>query len=152
MQAWQIVAISVAVVLVVAAAIGLLFQKNRARRLRERLLPLNATDRLRFSSEWMKCQIAFVEDPVSALETADHLISEVLRARGCSLANAYDRAGTISAAYPKHAKDLRAADEIVVRHHRGQASTEELRKAFIRYRSLFEDILGVRHEELKRAA
>jgi|GraSoiStandDraft_53_1057289.scaffolds.fasta_scaffold1106755_1 hypothetical protein len=152
MQPWQIIAISVAVVLVVVAAIGLIFQKSRARRLREGLLPLNTADRLRFSSEWMKCQIAFVEDPACAVDTADHLISEVLRARGCSVANAYDRAATICAAYPKHVKDFRAADEIVVRHHRGRASTEDLRKAFIRYRALFEDILGVRHEELKRAA
>ena len=152
MQNWQIVAIGVVIVLVLAAVAALIWNKTRGSRLRARLAPLSTSDRLRFSSEWMKCQTAFVEDPAGAVEEADRLITEVLSARGRPINSGYDRAEDISAAYPNHAQDFRAADEIVVRHHRGQASTEDLRKAFIHYRALFEEILGVRHEELKRVA
>ena len=152
MQHWQIIAISVAVVVVLVAAATLIYYKTRGRRLRARLAPLSSSDRLRFSSEWMKCQTAFVEDPAGAVDAADRLVSDVLRARGCSIANVEDRAAKISAAYPKRASDFHAADDIVARHRRGQASTEDLRKAFIHYRNLFEEILGVPHEELKRAA
>jgi hypothetical protein len=100
----------------------------------------------------MKCQTAFVEDPADAVDQADRIISDVLRARGYSVTNPYERMTYISAAYPRHVEDFRTADEIVTRHHRGEASTEDLRKAFIHYRALFDEILGGRDEERKRAS
>jgi len=45
----------------------------------------------------------------------------------------------------------RAAHEIAIRRNRGQASTEDLRKAMMHYRTLFEELLGEHHEE-KRSA
>ena len=127
--------------------------ERREERIRElKFLPLSAADRLRLSSEWMKCQTTFVEDPSGAVDQADRLISDVLRARGYSVANPYDRMIYISAAYARHADDYRIADEIVIRHRHGKASTEDLRKAFIHYRALFDEILGGRDEELKQAS
>jgi hypothetical protein len=46
----------------------------------------------------------------------------------------------------------RLANEIVSRHRRGEASTEDLRKAFVHYRKLFDEVLGGYDEELKRAS
>jgi hypothetical protein len=117
-----------------------------------KIRPLSVSDRVRLSSEWMKCQTLFVDDPEAAVDQADELITEVLRARGYAVLNPYDRMADISAAYPRHASDYRSADEIVTRHHRGQASTEDLRSAFIHYRRLFDEILGGQDEELKRAS
>ncbi len=125
-------------------------REERVRNLKAR--PLSVSDRMRFSSEWMKCQTLFVDDPAGAVDQADQLITEVLRARGYAVLNPFDRMADISAAYPRHAEDYRTADEIVTRHHRGQASTEDLRAAFIHYRHLFDEILGGRDEELKRAS
>jgi hypothetical protein len=48
-------------------------------------------------------------------------------------------------------ENYRAAHEIALRHSRGQASTEDLRKAMVHYRTLFEELLGEHHEE-KRSA
>src|SRR5215470_6663471 len=115
MQNWQIVAISVAVVVIIAAAAVLIYYKTRGRRLRAHLKPLSTSDRLRFSSEWMQCQAAFVEDPAGAVDTADRLVTDVLRARGRPVNSAYERAEDICTAHPKHADDFRTADEIVVR-------------------------------------
>jgi hypothetical protein len=58
----------------------------------------------------------------------------------------------ISAAYPEHSSRYRVAGEILSRHYRGEASTEDLRSAFIHYRTLFDEILGGQDEELKRAS
>jgi hypothetical protein len=58
----------------------------------------------------------------------------------------------ISAAYPRQAADYRSANEILTWHRRGQATTEDLRKAFIHYRALFDEILGGQDEGLKRAS
>ena len=125
-------------------------REQRVRNLKIR--PLSVSDRIRLSSEWMKCQTLFVDDPAGAVDQADELITEVLRGRGYAVLSPYDRMTDISAAYPRSADDYRTADEIVTRHHRGQASTEDLRKAFIHYRRLFDEILGGKDEELKRAS
>jgi hypothetical protein len=58
----------------------------------------------------------------------------------------------VSAAYPNSAGPYRTACEIVERQRRDGASTEQLRTAFVYYRSLFHELLGARDEELKRAS
>jgi hypothetical protein len=113
---------------------------------------LSVTDRNRFGAEWMACQRLFVDDPGRALEHADNLLTDVIRTRGYATSNPYDRIADISAAYPEHAGHYREAGEILAHHRRGEASTEDLRKAFLSYRTLFDDILGGQHEELKRAS
>ena len=114
--------------------------------------PLSMTDRNRFGAEWKDCQRLFVDDPGRALEHADRLLTEVIRTRGYATSNPYDRMADISAAYPEHAGHYREAGEILAHHRRGEASTEDLRKAFLSYRTLFDDILGGQHEELERAS
>jgi hypothetical protein len=185
MQFWQIVVISVAVVLVLAAVGWLFYSRHRSQRLRTHfgpeydrtvaefggrrqaeselarreqrvrnmeIRPLSPSDRQNLSAQWAECQVLFVDDPAGAVEQADGLITKLLRARGYSVENPYDRIADISAAYPRHANNYRIAEQIVTRHHRGQASTEDLRKAFIHYRALFDEILGGQYEELKRAS
>ena len=39
-------------------------------------------------------------------------------------------------------ENYRAGHEIALRHNRGQASTEDLRKAMVHYRSLFDELLN----------
>jgi hypothetical protein len=38
-------------------------------------------------------------------------------------------------------ENYRAAHDIALRHSRGQASTEDLRRAMVHYRSLFDELL-----------
>ncbi|HEY2384718.1 MAG TPA: hypothetical protein VGK48_26375 [Terriglobia bacterium] len=114
--------------------------------------PLNIVERQKFLDQWITCQSLFVDDPGRAVEEADRLLTDVMRVRGYSIDNSHDRIRDVCLTYPRHAENYRRADEVIARHRRGQASTEELRSVFIHYRALFDEILGGRDEELKRAS
>jgi hypothetical protein len=133
-----------------AAESELARREDRVRNLDIR--PLGAAEKQRFREEWLGIQAQFVDDPAGAIHSADGLLSEVLRARGYAADNPYDRISDISAAYPRHATRYRFAEDLVTRHRRGQGSTEDLRRAFVHYRALFDEILGGQDEELKRAS
>jgi hypothetical protein len=121
-----------------------------AKELRER--PLHTSDRDRFLSEWKICQAQFVDDPSGAVERADQLLVDIMRTRGYAIDNPYERMMDIAAAYPHHAAKYRQAGEILARHRRAEASTEDLRTAFLHYRTLFDDLLGGYDEELRQAS
>jgi len=113
--------------------------------------PLSDADRARFIEEWRLCQKRFVDDPAAAVEGADRIVTEIMRVRGASVDDPYDRVSDICAAYPEHADGYREATDIIIRHHRGLASTDELRLAFVNFRSLFDEMVG-EEEQLKRAS
>jgi hypothetical protein len=121
-----------------------------AKELRAR--PLHASDREKFLSEWKMCQSQFVDDPAGAVDRADQLLVHIMRTRGYAIDNPYERMMDIAAAYPHHAAKYREAGEILARHRRSEASTEELRTAFLHYRTLFDDLLGGYDEELREAS
>jgi len=72
---------------------------------------------------------------------ADRLVEEVMRLRGYPVGDFEQRAADVSVDHPRVVENYRLAHDIALRHERGQASTEELRKAMIYYRALFEDLL-----------
>ena len=90
--------------------------------------PLPPKQRETFLSEWQEVQTRFVDDPRKSIALADALVGEVMKARG----------------YPVDDFEQRAAE---VRHRQGKAGTEDLRAAFIGYRSIFEELLGTPAEE-----
>ena len=103
--------------------------------------PLSVAMRTDFMDRWTTVQTQFVDDPRGSVARADELVSEVMRARGYPMANFEQRAADISVDYPVVVENYRAAHEIALRHRRGQASTEDLRKAMVHYRSLFSELL-----------
>jgi hypothetical protein len=113
---------------------------------------LSASDRMRFAERWKLCQAQFVDDPAGAVDEADRLVGEIMSSRGYASDTLDARIADVSAAYPNRAGDYRTACEIVDRYRRDGASTEELRNAFVCYRALFDELLGGRDEELKRAS
>jgi hypothetical protein len=62
-------------------------------------------------------------------------------------------AADISVDHPVVVENYRAAQSIAVRDGRGEADTEELRKAVVHYRTLFDELLetDVRTEEVQPA-
>jgi len=114
--------------------------------------PLNESDRAKFMEAWRLCQSRFVDDPAGAVEDADRLVTEIMRAQGDAVNHDYDRVTDVCAAYPERAADFRAANDILTEHRRAQASTENLRKAFLHFRALFDDMLRGQDENLQRAA
>jgi len=109
---------------------------------------LSPADRDAFADEWQKVQARFVDDPERSIALADALVAEVMKARGYPVQDFEQRAADISVEHPKLVENYRAAHEIAVRHSRGAAGTEDLRAAFLGYRSLFDELLGVQQPEL----
>ena len=102
---------------------------------------LGASERARFVNEWHTVQARFVDHPKSAVTEADELVSALLEARGYPKANFEQRAADVSVHYPRVMENYRLANAIAVRHGQADASTEELRKAMIQYRTIFDELV-----------
>jgi len=126
--------------------------EREARVQKLKLQPLSSVDHAKFVEEWRICQARFVDDPAEAVDCADELLSDIMHARGYTIDERSDRLADLCAAYPRRASDFRDANDILTKHRRGAASTEDLRVAFVHFRSLFDEMLGGHDEELKRAS
>jgi hypothetical protein len=116
-----------------------------------RIRPLTTDEAHRFTEVWQHIQTLFVDDPKGAISEADHLVNEVMSARGYPVADFNQRAADISVSHPVVVEHYRAARDLAARNHTGTASTEDLRQAIIHYRALFEDLLDVKTPEMKSA-
>jgi len=105
------------------------------------LRKLSGEERERWITEWRTVQSRFVDDPQRAVTEADKLVGRVMEARGYPLSDFEQRAEDISVDHPHVVDNYRAAHEIALRHQRGEAMTEDLRRAMIYYRTLFDDLL-----------
>ena len=106
--------------------------------------PLQPEAANRFRESWRAIQAEFVDDPKKALSNADLLLAEVMSARGYPVADFEERAAEISVNHALVVEHYRAGHHIALRHAQGRASTEDMRQAMIHYRTLFDDLLGVR--------
>lgn len=114
-------------------------REQRVQRLEIR--PLSATDRERYAHDWESVQRRFVDDPQGSVVEADRLVTDVMNTRGYPMGDFDQRAADISVQYPRLVENYRIAHQIVLRHNRGDVSTEDLRKAMVHYRSLFDELL-----------
>jgi acyl-coenzyme A synthetase/AMP-(fatty) acid ligase len=115
------------------------------------LRPLPAATRTNFAERWRKVQSQFVDDPRGSVVRADELVSELMAERGYPVADFEQRAADISVDHPVVVENYRAAHDIALRHSRGQASTEDLRRAMVHYRSLFDELLEESFAQRKEA-
>jgi hypothetical protein len=111
------------------------------RRERFELRTLSPVDRSSFEQRWDEVQARFVDDPKGAVTVADSLVMEVMQARGYPVGDFEQRAADVSVDHPLVVENYRSAHDIALRHNRGQASTEDLRKAMVNYRTLFQELL-----------
>jgi hypothetical protein len=119
--------------------------KAREKRVeRLQLVVLPAAEASRFAQEWEVLQSRFVDNPTGVVGEADRLVRELMLKRGYPMGDFERRAADISVDHPGVVENYRAAQAIAARDLRGQASTEDLRKAVVHYRALFEDLLEVR--------
>jgi len=82
-----------------------------------------------------------VDDPTAAIKEADRLVADLMRTRGYPTGDFEQRAADISVDHPAVVENYRAARDIAIANERGEASTEDLRKAMVHYRALFADLL-----------
>ena len=117
-------------------------QFRASRREKLKIVPLSSAQSADFTNRWTSVQSEFVDDPKGAVTHADGLVNEVMQARGYPVGEFDQRAADISVDHPIVVQNYRAAHEIALRHSRGEASTEDLRKAMVHYRSLFDELLA----------
>lgn len=103
--------------------------------------PLPEESRARFANEWQEVQERFVEEPTEAVGAADRLIYRVMHLRGYPAGDFDAQADLVSVDHPEMVEDYRFAHAIHERARAQQASTEDLRQALLRYRSLFGALL-----------
>lgn len=104
------------------------------------LRPLPDTAREQFLLGWRKVQTRFVDDPGGAVSDADDLIGQAMEARGYPVGDFEQRAADVSVEHPQLVIDYRTAHEIARRQK--DVTTEDLRQAMVRYRSLFAELVG----------
>lgn len=109
-----------------------------------RIHPLEPGQKQRFIEMWRQEQARFVDDPGAAILGADTLVREVMAGRGYPVGDFEQRAADISVDHPKVVEHYRAAHDIADHHRRGESNTEDLRRAMVHYRTLFEDLLDER--------
>ena len=108
------------------------------------ITPLAPAEAARFSQAWNALQGRFVDNPKGVVVQADQLVRELMLKRGYPMGDFERRAADISVDHPAVVENYRAAQAIVARDERGEADTEELRKAVVHYRVLFDEMLEVR--------
>ncbi len=124
--------------------------KAREKRVeRLNIVPLAPSEAARFSEAWKVLQGRFVDNPKGVVVQADKLVRELMQKRGYPMGDFERRAADISVDHPAVVDHYRAAQAIALRDERGEADTEELRKAVVHYRTLFDELLEV--GEAKRA-
>jgi FtsZ-interacting cell division protein ZipA len=118
--------------------------KDREKRVEAvEIRPLSVDARDRFTEQWQSTQAQFVDDPSGAVNAADALIADAMRQIGYPVDEFEQRVDAVSVKYPEVAQDYRTGHEIAQQNESGQASTEDLREAMVRYRSLFERLVGM---------
>jgi FtsZ-interacting cell division protein ZipA len=105
------------------------------------IVPLDEEQRSRFAVKWENEQAHFVDEPRRAVEAADRLVADVMRARGYPVSDFEQRVADVSVDHPVVVENYRAAHNIAIRDSHEPVSTEELRNAMIHYRALFADLL-----------
>ena len=108
------------------------------------ILPLARSEAARFSEAWQALQGRFVDNPKGVVVQAEQLVRELMEKRGYPMGDFERRAGDISVDHPDVVANYRSAQAIAVRDRQGSADTEELRKAVVHYRALFDELLEVR--------
>ncbi len=108
------------------------------------IVPLSPADAARFSQEWGNLQSRFIDNPKGVVMQADRLVRDLMIKRGYPMEDFEHRAADISVHHPSLVETYRLAQVIAVRDQRGEASTEDLRKAVVYYRAMFDELLEVR--------
>jgi len=127
----------------------LIERQRRVERLK--IIPLTPADAARFRQAWDTLQSRFVDNPKGVVVEADDLVRELMVKRGYPMGDFEHRAADISVDHPELVDTYRSARSIATRDKQGQASTEELRKAVVYYRALFDELLEVRHAPAQTA-
>jgi hypothetical protein len=106
------------------------------------IVELDDDARERYAQSWQQVQADFVDSPKTAVDEADSLVTDVMRARGYPMDEFDQRAADVSVDHPEVVGHYREGHRLSQLGSRGAASTEDLRQAMRHYRELFRELLG----------
>ncbi len=101
---------------------------------------LEPAARGRYIEEWRVVQLRFVDDPGGAVGEADDLVASLMRELGYPTESFEQQVADVSVEHADAVPSYRRAHELATA--RGQAATDDLRRAMVHYRELFENLLG----------
>src|SRR2546423_14548878 len=116
-------------------------QARDERRRRLDIRPLSQATRVRYTETWRITQAQFVDDPRSAVATADSLIQSVMADRGYPVEDFEQRASDVSVDHPQVVENYREGHRLTQASASGDHSTENLRQAMRHYRALFDELV-----------
>lgn len=116
-------------------------QAREERRQKLEIRPLAQAARDRYLEGWTSVQAQFVDNPGSAVASADVLIQSVMEDRGYPVGDFEQRAADISVDHPRVVENYREGRRLAAAGAEGDGSTEELRQAMRNYRALFEELV-----------
>lgn len=101
------------------------------------LRELDPDERARFGEAWAELEARFVDDPVRVTGALGRLIDDVMLARGYEVDDPDRQLDDLSVESPSAAGHARTAQGLM----RPGASTEDLRRATVHYRAVFDALL-----------
>lgn len=104
--------------------------------------PLGPDERARFTGEWQEAKALFVDSPAEAISRSDRLLASIMTTRGYPMADFEHRHADLTVDHGDVATHYLAGHEIADRAGRGEATTEELRRAMIHYERLFDHLVN----------
>ena len=122
-------------------------RERERQRARLDIRPLPDGMRARFARDWQELQERFVDQPSEAVTAADRLVYQVMEACGYPMGDFEAQADLVSVDHPEVVENYRFAHGVRERAQTRQASTEDLREALLRYRSLFDELLGAHDDQ-----
>jgi hypothetical protein len=111
------------------------------RREKVEIRPLPDDARKLYVARWNEIQGRFVDRPQVAVVEADDLVTQVMRDRGYPVDDFESQSELVSVDHPEVVHNYRDAHGTYTKTTTGEATTEDLRRAVIAYRALFEELV-----------
>jgi hypothetical protein len=103
--------------------------------------PLPPDSRGRYVARWNEIEGRFIDRPQVSVVEADDLVTQVMSDRGYPVDDFESQSELVSVDHPDLVDKYRAAHGIYTKTTTGEATTEDLRRAVIAYRALFEELV-----------
>ena len=116
-------------------------EAREERRQQLEIRPLSEAARERYLDRWQAVQAQFVDDPRTAVASADSLIQSVMEEQGYPVEDFEQRAADVSVDHPHVVENYRQGHNLAKASADGSDSTENLRQAMRHFRALFEELV-----------
>jgi hypothetical protein len=104
--------------------------------------PLSPAARDRYLEEWRQAEARFVNDPEDATRSAGRVVHRVLEDRGYPTdVDTEEQAAYVAADHPDVVERYRHGHAMLEHSSNGDTDTENLRKAMIDFRAVFEELV-----------